>query len=157
MGSLPDPSVTDIVWATLGLGLMFGLSGIGSAYGIVSAANAVIGAIRKRPETFGVNLVLSALPSTQGLYGFVGYIIYSGYMSPNMTFYSAAIVFGAGVGLGAVNLFSGIKMGQVCAAGITSIGSGHNVFGNTLVLAAFPEFYAILALVTVILMGGLIK
>ena len=48
-------------------------------------------------------------------------------------------------------------MGQICASGITSIGSGHNVFGNTLVLAAFPEFYAILGLVTVILMGGLIK
>jgi len=101
--------------------------------------------------------VLSALPSTQGLYGFVGYIIYSGYMSPTMTIYNAAIVFGAGVGLGIVNLYSGIKMGQVCASGITSIGSGHNVFGNTLVLAAFPEFYAILGLVTVILMGSLLK
>ncbi|HUX11806.1 MAG TPA: hypothetical protein VMW87_02190 [Spirochaetia bacterium] len=147
----------NITWAALGLGLMFGLSGIGSAIGIVTAGNAVIGAIRKRPETFGVNLVLSALPSTQGLYGFVGYIIYAGYMSPQMTLYQAALVFGAGVGLGAVNLFSGIKMGEVCASGITSIGSGHNVFGNTLVLAAFPEFYAILGLVTVILMGGLIK
>ena len=143
--------------AALGLGLMFGLSGIGSAIGLVIAGNSVVGAIRKRPETFGVNLVLSALPSTQGLYGFVGYIIYSGYMSPTMNVYQAAIVLGAGLGLGAVNLVSGIKMGQVCAAGITSIGSGHNVFGNTLVLAAFPEFYAILALVSVILMGGLIK
>jgi V/A-type H+-transporting ATPase subunit K len=157
MGAIAASIGGNITWAGLGLGLMFGLSGIGSAIGIVTAANAVIGAIRKRPETFGVNLVLSALPSTQGLYGFVGYIIYSGYMSPQMTVYDAAIVFGAGVGLGAVNLYSGIKMGEICAAGVTSIGSGHNVFGNTLVLAAFPEFYAILGLVTVILMGGLIK
>ncbi len=157
MGAIAAAMGGNITWAALGLGLMFGLSGIGSAIGIVTAGNAVIGAIRKRPETFGVNLVLSALPSTQGLYGFVGYIIYAGYMSPQMTVYQAALVFGAGVGLGAVNLFSGIKMGEVCASGITSIGSGHNVFGNTLVLAAFPEFYAILGLVTVILMGGLIK
>ncbi|WP_455381949.1 hypothetical protein [Salinispira pacifica] len=157
MGAIAAAVGGNITWAGLGLGIMFGLSGVGSAIGIVTAANAVIGAIRKRPETFGVNLVLSALPSTQGLYGFVGYIIYSGYMSPSMTIYNAAIVFGAGVGLGIVNLYSGIKMGQVCASGITSIGSGHNVFGNTLVLAAFPEFYAILGLVTVILMGGLIK
>jgi len=157
MGAIAAAMGGNITWAALGLGLMFGLSGIGSAIGIVTAGNAVIGAIRKRPETFGVNLVLSALPSTQGLYGFVGYIIYAGYMSPQMTLYQAALVFGAGVGLGAVNLFSGIKMGEVCASGITSIGSGHNVFGNTLVLAAFPEFYAILGLVTVILMGGLIK
>ncbi len=157
MGAIAAAMGGNITWAALGLGLMFGLSGIGSAIGIVTAGNAVIGAIRKRPETFGVNLVLSALPSTQGLYGFVGYIIYAGYMSPQMTLYQAALIFGAGVGLGAVNLFSGIKMGEVCASGITSIGSGHNVFGNTLVLAAFPEFYAILGLVTVILMGGLIK
>lgn len=157
MGAIAASIGGNITWAGLGLGLMFGLSGIGSAFGIVTAANAVIGAIRKRPETFGVNLVLSALPSTQGLYGFVGYIIYSGYMSPQMSIFNAAIVFGAGVGLGIVNLYSGIKMGQICASGITSIGSGHNVFGNTLVLAAFPEFYAILGLVTVILMGGLIK
>lgn len=143
--------------AALGLACMFGISGIGSVIGLVSAGNAVVGAIRKRPETFGVNLVLSALPSTQGLYGFVGYIIYSGYMSTSMTPYQAALVLFAGIGLGMVNLFSGIKMGQVCASGITSIGSGHNVFGNTLVLAAFPEFYAILGLVSVILMGGLIK
>jgi len=143
--------------AALGLALMFGLSGIGSSIGLVIAGNSVVGAIRKRPETFGVNLVLSALPSTQGLYGFVGYIIYSSHMTPGITPFTAAIMLGAGIGLGAANLFSGIKMGQVCAAGITSIGSGHNVFGNTLILAAFPEFYAILALVSVILMGGLIK
>jgi V/A-type H+-transporting ATPase subunit K len=143
--------------AALGLGIMFGLSGIGSSIGLVIAGHSVVGAIRKRPETFGVNLILSALPSTQGLYGFVGYIIYANHVTPTMSVFGAAIVFGAGIGLGAANLISGIKMGQVCAAGITSIGSGHNVFGNTLILAAFPEFYAILALVSVILMSSLIK
>lgn len=143
------------ILAGLGLGLMFGLSGAGSAIGLAIGGQAVVGAIRKRPETFGVNLVLSALPSTQGLYGFVGYIIYSGHMSPTMSVYDGALTLGAGLGLGIVNLFSGIRMGQVCASGITSIGSGHNVLGNTFVLAAFPEFYAILALVSVILMGGL--
>jgi len=142
--------------ASIGLGAMFGLSGIGSSIGLVIAGNSVVGAIRKRPETFGVNLVLSGLPSTQGLYGFVGFIIYSGYVTPQMSVFNAGIVLGAGLALGAANLVSAIKMGQVCASGITSIGSGHNVFGNTLVLAAFPEFYAILALVAVILMGGLI-
>jgi len=37
------------------------------------------------------------------------------------------------------------------------MGSGHSVFGNTMILAAFPEFYAILALVAVILMQGLMQ
>ncbi|HUZ17074.1 MAG TPA: V-type ATP synthase subunit K, partial [Spirochaetia bacterium] len=78
-------------------------------------------------------------------------------VTPHMTIFAAAVVLAAGIGLGAVNIFSAIKMGQVCAAGITSIGSGYQVFGNTLVLAAFPEFYAILALVSTILMSNLIK
>jgi V/A-type H+-transporting ATPase subunit K len=146
-----------VVLSVLGLGVMFGLSGIGSIYGLVITGQTVIGAVRQKPETFGVNLVLSALPSTQGLYGFVGYLIYSAYVTPDITFFKAMIVLVAGIALGTVNIVSAVKMGQVCAAGITSIGQGHPVFGNTLVLAAFPEFYAILALVSVILMSGLIR
>ena len=146
----------EAILAAIGLGLMFGLSGAGSAIGLVIVGNTVVGAIRKKPESFGVNLVLSALPATQGLYGFVGFILYSGVVKPGMTMFQAAIVLGAGIGLGLVNLISAIKMGEVCASGVSAIGSGHNVFGNTLVLAAFPEFYAILGLVASILMKGLI-
>ena len=150
-------AVSAVIVSTLGLGIMFGLSGIGSIYGLVIAGKTVIGAVRLKPETFGVNLVLSALPSTQGLYGFVGYLIYSAFVTPDITFFKAMLVLVAGIALGAVNVISAVKMGQVCASGITSIGQGHPVFGNTLVLAAFPEFYAILALVSVILMSGLMK
>jgi V/A-type H+-transporting ATPase subunit K len=145
------------VLAAIGLGLMFGLSGAGSAIGLVIAGQSTVGAIRKRPEVFGMSMVLTALPATQGLYGFVGYIIYSSKMTPEMSFFAAAIIFGAGLGMGLVNLISAIKMGQVCAAGVSSMGMGHNVFGNTLILAAFPEFYAILGLVGGIMMNGLIK
>lgn len=145
------------VLAAIGLGLMFGLSGAGSAIGLVAAGNSAVGAIRKRPEVFGMSLVLTAMPATQGLYGFVGYIIFSANMTEGMSFFSAAIIFGAGVGMGLVNLISAIKMGEVCASGISSMGMGHNVFGNTMVLAAFPEFYAILGLVGGIMMNGLIK
>jgi V/A-type H+-transporting ATPase subunit K len=149
--------VSAVIVATLGLGIMFGVSGVGSVLGLVIAGKTVIGAVRQKPETFGVNLVLSALPSTQGLYGFVGYLIYSGYVTSDITLFKAMIVLVAGIALGVVNVISAIKMGQICAAGITSIGQGYPVFGNTLVLAAFPEFYAILALVSVILMAGLIR
>jgi V/A-type H+-transporting ATPase subunit K len=147
----------EFVLAAIGLGLMFGLSGAGSAIGLVIAGNATVGSIRKRPEVFGMSMVLSAMPATQGLYGFVGYIIFSAKMVPGLDMFTAAIIFGAGVGMGLVNLISAIKMGQVCASGISSMGMGHNVFGNTLILAAFPEFYAILGLVGGIMMNGLIK
>jgi F0F1-type ATP synthase membrane subunit c/vacuolar-type H+-ATPase subunit K len=44
----------------------------------------------------------------------------------------------------------------VWANGIAAIGSGHNVFGATMVMAVFPELYAILGLLVLILISGTI-
>ena len=43
---------------------------------------------------------------------------------------------------------------KVCANGISAIGGGHNAFGTTMVLAVFPELYAILGLLVLILISG---
>jgi V/A-type H+-transporting ATPase subunit K len=56
--------------------------------------------------------------------------------------------------MGFVGLFSAIRQGQVSANGIAAIGSGHKVFGNTMILAVFPELYAIIALAAVFLIGN---
>ncbi len=146
------------ILALVGLGVMIGLSGAGSAIGTVIGGSAVLGMMKKRPEAFGSGMVLAALPATQGLYGFVGFIIYNGALmgNHNLELWQGAVVLGAGIAVGLVALISAIKQGQVCASGISAIGGGHNVFGNTLILAAFPEFYAILALVAAILMKGLL-
>ena len=55
--------------------------------------------------------------------------------------------FGIGLGVGLVCLFSAIRQGQVCANGIVGMSQGHDVQTNTMIYAALPEFYAILALV----------
>jgi V/A-type H+/Na+-transporting ATPase subunit K len=143
------------ILAGIGLGLMIGLSGTGSAIGLVIGGQSVIGAIKKRPETFGSNMILSGLPATQGLYGFVCYIIYSAVVNPDIGVFQGALVFGAGLAMGLSALFSAIHQGKVCAAGINAVGSGHDVFGSTFILAVFPEFYAILALVAAILMTNI--
>ena len=49
-----------IVLAYIGIGLMVGLAGIGSAYGVTISGNAAIGAMKKNPDAFGNYLVLSA-------------------------------------------------------------------------------------------------
>ena len=56
-------------------------------------------------------------------------------------------VFGIGLSVGLVCMLSAIRQGQVCANGIVGVSQGHNVFTNTLIYAALPEFYAILGLV----------
>ena len=77
-----------------------------------------------------------------------------GVLTPAITGIQAAAVLGSGIALGLVALFSAIRQGQVCANGIAAIGQGHNVFGNTLILAVFPELYAIVALAATFLMGS---
>ena len=56
-----------------------------------------------------------------------------------------------GIGVGLVCMISAIRQGQVSANGIVGISQGHNVFTNTLIYAALPEFYAILGLVGAIM------
>lgn len=147
----------NLLIAYIGIALMVGLSGIGSAYGVTIAGNATIGSLKKNSSAFGNFVVLTALPGTQGLYGFAGYFIFQTLfkiLKPEITAIQAAAVLGSGIALGLVCLFSAIRQGQVCANGIAAIGQGHNVFGNTLILAVFPELYAIVAFAATFLMGS---
>ena len=137
----------------LGLGLMLGLAGIGSSYGTTIAANAAEGALKKNPEKSSTYMILSALPATQGLYGFVGFLLWLVVFKPDFAVMGPKL-FGVGLAVGLVCLFSAIRQGQVCANGIAAIGQGYNVFGNTLILAVFPELYAIVALAATFLMGS---
>lgn len=146
---------TSVIFASVGLGLMVGLSGTGSAIGLVIGGSSAIGAVKKKPEVFGSSLVLSALPATQGLYGFVCFILFSEFVNPDMSLFQGSMTLAAGIAMGLAALFSAIQQGKVCAAGISAMGSGHDVFGNTFILAVFPEFYAIVALVASILITRL--
>ena len=134
----------------LGLGLMLALAGIGSCFGTTIAGSAAEGALKKDPSKSASYMILSALPATQGLYGFVAFL-----MSMGRDFATdGPLMLGIGLGVGLVCLFSAIRQGQVCANGIAAIGQGHNVFSNTLILAVFPELYAIVALAATFLMGS---
>jgi V/A-type H+-transporting ATPase subunit K len=154
-----NPETVNIAFilAAVGLGLMISLSGCGSAIGLVISGSAAIGGLKKKPDAFGQLLVASVLPSTQGIYGFVGFFIYMGKVNQDISMYNASLVFGAGIMLGLAALISAIYQGKVCASSASAIGSGHNTLVAGLVMGALPEFYAILALVASILMTGLFK
>ncbi|MDD3405401.1 MAG: ATPase [Sphingobacteriia bacterium] len=147
---------SNLILAYVGIALMVALSGTGSVYGLTICGNTVVGSLKKRPEAMGTYILLSALPSTQGIYGFVGYFLLQGFLVAEMTALQAAAIFGASCALGIVGLLSGIRQGQVCANGIAATGAGHNVTAGTMIMAAFPEFYAILSLLVLILISGTI-
>ena len=145
-----------ILVAYVGVALMVGLSGLGSVYGLTICGKAVTGAMKKAPEKMGTYIALSALPSSQGLYGFVAYMVMQSYLVENITWLTTAGILGAGLLMGFAGFFSAIRQGEVCAEGITATAGGHNVFASTMVMAVFPELYAILALVVSILIAGAI-
>lgn len=141
----------EVLLAYLGVALCVALSGIGSAYGVTICGNAAIGAFKKNPTASGAYMGLSALPSSQGLYGFVGFFMLINKVTSDIAMASACAIFGVGLALGLVALFSAVRQAKVCANGISAIGAGHNAFGTTMVLAVFPELYAILGLLVLIL------
>jgi len=145
-----------VLLAYIGIGIMIALSGIGSAYGVTITANASIGALKKNPEPFGSYMILSAIPGTNGLYGFLGYYLLSKHLVVTITFFQAAAILSAGTMLGAVCLFSAIRQAQVCANGINGIGSGYDLFGRSMILAVFAELYPIVGIAAVFLIGGAI-
>lgn len=145
-----------ITLAYLGLALMLGLSGIGSAFGVSICGSATVGAMKKNPGVLGMCVTLSALPSTQGLYGFVGFFLMQPLVVPGISILAASAILAGGLALGFVGLFSAIAQARICASGISAIGGGHNVFASTMILAVFPELYAIISLLAVVLIGGAI-
>lgn len=136
-----------LILGYLGLGLMLSLAGIGSTIGTTIAGNAAEGALKLNPEASSTYMILSALPATQGLYGFLAFILWLG-----RDFAADGVkLFCIGIGVGLVCLLSAIRQGQVCANGIVGVSQGHNVMTNTLIYAALPEFYAILSLIAAIM------
>ncbi len=146
---------TALVMAYVGVALMVGLAGIASAMGTSICGQAAVGAMKKNGGAFGSYMILSALPGSQGLYGFVCFFMVQGMLS-NPTMLQGAAILGAGILVGIVNLAAAIYQGKVCANGIAAIGNGHDVMGKTLILAVFPELYAILTVAATFLIAGIV-
>lgn len=145
--------MTPILLAYIGVAIMVGATGIASSIGTSIAGMAAVGAVKKNSSAFGNYLILAAMPGSQGLYGFVGYFMIKDFLVPEITMVQASAIFGAGLIMGFVGLLSSYMQAKVCANGIVAIGNGHNVLGNTLILAAYPELYAILGVASVFLIS----
>ncbi|MFC1709318.1 ATPase [Candidatus Omnitrophota bacterium] len=145
-----------LLLAFLGVAMMVGMAGCGSAIGVSIGGSATLGAVKKREEAFAPGLVLSALPGTQGLYGFAAFFILKEVLTPEITMFQGVAVLAAGLIMGFAGLISAIWQGRVCANGIAGIGGGSDVFGKTMILAVFPELYAIVAFAACFLIKGII-
>ena len=143
----------NIILTWLGIAILTGGSFVASAFGVTICGKTVVGAMKKNPDSFGIYIALSALPSSQGLYGFVGYIMLSGFLTDAVTTLQAWAIFFIGIMVAVTGIYATLRQAEVCANGIKATGEGHNVFAATMVMAVFPELYAILALLVTILVS----
>ena len=143
--------------AVLGAALAVGLGGIGSAKGVGIAGEAAAGLIAEDPDKFGQTLILQALPGTQGIYGFLVGIM----VMPSCGFLGGTAALTTSQGLyvlasclpcALTGLLSGIHQGRVSAAGINVVAKKPNEVSKAMIYAAMVETYAILGLLTSILL-----
>lgn len=148
--------------ALAGTAIAATLAGIGSILGVRTAAQASAGLISEDPEKFGKVLLLTALPGSQGIYGFLAAIIIAnatGILAGEPVDLSVAqgwqLVM-ASLPVGLTCLFSGAYQGRVAAAGVNVTAKQPDASGKAVILSAIVETYAVLGLlVTILLVNGL--
>jgi len=146
----------EIILAYIGIALLTCGTFVSCAIAVSKSANAVLGAMKKNPGSFGYYITLASLNTSQGLYGFVGFMMVQKFLTPEITMFQGISILCIGIIMAVSALYTGIKQAGICANGIKSIGEGHNVFVATMVLAVIPEFVCILALLVTVLFAGII-
>ena len=126
------------------------LAGIGSSIGVGLAGQASTGVIGEDPEKFGKVMLLTALPGTQGIYGFViAFLVLLklnilGGDIPTVTTAQGWQLFFACLPVAIAGMLSAVHQGKVCAAGVQMTAKRPEESGKALILGVFVEFYAVL-------------
>lgn len=133
-----------------------GLAGCGSAIGCGLVGQAAAGVTTEDPNKFGVLIVLQALPGTQGFYGFVGMFLILGKLAgveiTNITVSQGLSTLFAAIPVGVVGFISAIHQGKVCVGGVNLVAKRPEEIAKAMVYGAVVETYAILGLISTILL-----
>lgn len=148
--------------ALLGMALAVALPGVGSSIAIGYVGQASAGAMTEKPENFGRFLILTALPGTQGIYGFVAAFFLMmkinlvGGTPVDLTSAQGWNLLLAALPIAILGLVSAIHQGRVCTSGVGLTVKKPEESMKAVVLAVFVEFYAVLGLlVTIFLVIGI--
>lgn len=130
------------------------LGAIGSIIGCARAGQAACGAMLETESGYGRYVGVSAMPSSQTIYGIVVMLT----LSREVTQESAPGLFAIGVLAGLALMASAIYQGYCCASSINVSKSKTEVFGLSIAPAAVVEGFAVFAFVfALVLVGALPK
>lgn len=143
------------MWALMGAGFAAIIGGLGSAIGITIASAAATGVLSEDDTKFGQVLPLTAMPGTQGIYGFIAAVLVAVFFNilGGNTKIPADIGFAIFLACQPVAwlcLLTAIYQGRTSAYAIGVVGAGKKA--PALVFPALVETYAILALIVTILL-----
>lgn len=147
-----------MLFALLGAALATALPGVGSAKGVGIVGEAASGLITEDPDKFGQALILQVIPGTQGFYGFVTTLIILnkigilGGAAKAVPFGAGFFIFLAALPIAIAGCKSAISQGKTAAAGISILAKKPEHMFKGVLFAAMVETYAVIALVTSIIM-----
>ncbi|GJL61641.1 MAG: V-type ATP synthase subunit K [Nitrospirales bacterium] len=128
------------------------LGAIGSMIGCTRAGQAAIGALLETESGHGRFIGVSAMPSSQTIYGIVVMLT----LNRAVTAESSPGLFGIGLLVGLALMISAMAQGNCVAASINVTKSKVEVFGLTLAPAAVVEGFAVFAFVFALLLSAAI-
>lgn len=146
-----------ITLALIGAILATLLSGIGSAIGVKITASAASGVLAEKPDLFGRLLILVAIPSTNGIYGFlisILILVQTGIISGGAVDVSKAdgikyLI--ASIPIAVVGLLAAIYQAKAAASAIYMAGKKPELSARGIVMSSLIETYPILSLLISVL------
>jgi V/A-type H+/Na+-transporting ATPase subunit K len=144
-----EPLILALGWA--GVFAPLALGAIGSILGCARAGQAACGAMLEVESGYGRFVGVSALPSSQTIYGIVVMFSLNGY---GVTINTAPGLFGIGVLAGAALLMSAAMQGACCASAINVSKIKTEVFGLSIAPAAIVEGFAVFVFVFALVVSG---
>ena len=134
----------------LGPAFALGLSAIGAAIGCSIAGIASHGVMSRVEEGHGKFIGLSAMPSTQMIYGFVLMLLLrNSIVAGTVSSWSAACI---GCLAGLAIMFAAIYQGLCCSSAIQASAKQPSVFGKTFIAIGIVESFALFAFVFALLL-----
>lgn len=134
----------------LGIYAPVALGAIGSAVGCSIAGQAAAGAILETESGHGKFIGLSAMPSSQTIYGIVVMMILNQQPSAQI----APGMFGVGLLAGLALMVSSIAQGRAVASAINASKSKPEIFGLSVAPAAIVEGFSVFAFVFALVLAG---
>lgn len=134
----------------MGLFAPMALGAIGSIMGCAIAGQAAVGAMLETESGYGKFIGISAMPSSQIIFGIV--VMFT--LNREMTVAAAPGVFGIGVGAGLALMMSAIWQGRLVASSINASKAKPEIFGLSLAPAAIVEGFAVFAFVFALVIAG---